>query len=71
MLATSSVSFQVGSNVGETIDVNLTSLSLQDLGLDALDVVNLGNTAITAHCSVSDRCNARDDCRIYLIKPTR
>lgn len=48
VLATSSVSFQVGSNVGETIDVNLTSLSLQDLGLDALDVVNLGNTAITA-----------------------
>lgn len=48
VLATSSVSFQVGSNVGETIDVNLTSLSLEDLGLDALDVVSLGNTAITA-----------------------
>lgn len=48
VLATSSVSFQVGSNVGETIDVNLTSLSLQDLGLDGLDVVSLGNTAITA-----------------------
>jgi flagellin len=48
VLATSSVSFQVGSNVGETIDVNLTSLSLQDLGLDELDVVSLGNTAITA-----------------------
>jgi flagellin len=48
VLATSNVSFQVGSNVGETIDVNLTSLSLQDLGLDELDVVSLGNTAITA-----------------------
>jgi len=48
VLATSSVSFQVGSNVGETIDVNLTRLSLQDLSLDELDVVNLGNTAITA-----------------------
>jgi flagellin len=48
VLATSSVSFQVGSNVGETIDVNLTSLSLQGLGLDAIDVVSLGNTAITA-----------------------
>jgi len=48
VLATSSVSFQVGSNVGETIDVNLTSLSLQDLGLNTLDVVSLGNTAITA-----------------------
>tara|TARA_R110001606_G_scaffold395213_1_gene567046 strand:- start:31789 stop:33465 length:1677 start_codon:yes stop_codon:yes gene_type:complete len=48
VLATSSVSFQVGSNVGETIDVNLTSLSLEGLGLDELDVVSLGNTAITA-----------------------
>ena len=38
----------MGSNVGETIDVNLTRLSLQDLSLDELDVVNLGNTAITA-----------------------
>lgn len=48
VLATSSVSFQVGSNVGETIDVSLTSLSLEDLGLDGLNVVGLGNTAIMA-----------------------
>lgn len=48
VLATSSVSFQVGSNVGDTIDVNLTSLGLEDLGLAELDVVSLGNTAITA-----------------------
>ncbi len=48
VLSTSTVSFQVGSNVGQTIDVNLTSLSLQDLGLNELDVVSLGNTAIRA-----------------------
>jgi len=48
VLATSNISFQVGSNVGETIDVNLTSLSLEDLGLGELDVVSFGNTAITA-----------------------
>jgi len=48
VLATAGMSFQVGSNVGETIDVNLTSLSLDDLGLAELDIVNLGNTAITA-----------------------
>jgi len=47
-LATASMSFQVGSNVGETIDVSLTSLNLADLNLDGLDVVNLGNTAIDA-----------------------
>lgn len=48
ILASSTMTFQVGSNVGETIDVSLTSLSLEDLNLDALDVVSLGNTAITA-----------------------
>jgi len=48
VLASSTMTFQVGSNVGETIDVSLSSLSLEDLNLDALDVVSLGNTAITA-----------------------
>lgn len=48
VLASSKMTFQVGSNVGQTIDVSLTSLSLADLNLDKLDVVNLGNTAITA-----------------------
>ncbi|NQY25779.1 MAG: flagellinolysin [Piscirickettsiaceae bacterium] len=48
VLATSDISFQVGSNVGETIDISLTSLSLEDLGLDSLNLVNFGNSAIEA-----------------------
>jgi flagellin len=46
--ATATMTFQVGANVGETIDVSLSSLSLEDLTLDSLDVVNLGNSAITS-----------------------
>jgi flagellin len=58
VLATSTMTFQVGANVGETIDVELTSLSLQDLNLDALDVVNLGNTAITAFDNALNEVNS-------------
>jgi flagellin len=58
VLASSTMTFQVGANVGETIDVKLTSLSLEDLNLDALDVVNLGNTAITAFDNALNEVNS-------------
>jgi len=56
-LATSSLSFQVGSEVGETIDVTLNSLNLDDLGLASLDVVNFGNNAINAFDSALTEIN--------------
>jgi len=56
-LATSSLSFQVGSEVGETIDVKLNSLNLDDLGLASLDVVNFGNNAINAFDSALTEVN--------------
>lgn len=48
VLATTPLSFQVGSNIGDVIDVNLTSINLNALGLDSLNLVNFGNSAITA-----------------------
>jgi flagellin len=58
VLASSSVSFQIGSNVGDTIDVDLTKLNLKDLGLDELDLVSLANTAITAFDSALDNVSS-------------
>ena len=43
-----SIAFQVGSNVGDTIDVDLTSINLDALGLASIDLVTFGNTAIAA-----------------------
>ncbi len=56
-LATSTLAFQVGSEVGQTIDVNLSRLSLNDLGLASIDIVNFGNTAITAFDSALTEVN--------------
>lgn len=47
-LATTSLAFQVGSNRGDVIDVQLTSINLDALGLESLDLVNFSNTAIAA-----------------------
>jgi len=58
VLATATMTFQVGANVGETIDVSLTSMSLEDLNLASLDVVNLGNTAITAFDNALEQVNS-------------
>lgn len=52
------MTFQVGANVGETIDVSLSSLSLADLTLDSLDVVNLGNSAINSFDFALDQVNS-------------
>jgi flagellin len=56
-LSTGSLSFQVGSDVGQTIDVELSKLSLQDLGLDELNIVSFGNTAINAFDSALTEVN--------------
>jgi flagellin len=56
-LATTSLAFQVGSEVGQTIDVTLSRLSLDDLGLASLDIVNFGNTAINAFDSALTEVN--------------
>jgi len=56
-LATTNLAFQVGSEVGQTIDVSLSRLSLDDLGLASLDVVNFGNTAINAFDSALTEVN--------------
>jgi flagellin len=56
-LATSTMSFQVGSEVGDVIDVSLSSLSLADLGLGSLNIVNFANTAITAFDSALTEVN--------------
>ena len=56
-LATTTLAFQVGSEVGQTIDVNLSRLSLDDLGLASLDIVNFGNTAINAFDSALTEVN--------------
>lgn len=55
--ASSTLAFQVGSEVGQTIDVNLSRLSLDDLGLASLDIVNFGNTAINAFDSALTEVN--------------
>lgn len=56
-LATTTLAFQVGSEVGQTIDVSLSRLSLDDLGLASLDIVNFGNTAINAFDSALTEVN--------------
>lgn len=56
-LSTGSLSFQVGAEVGQTIDVSLSQLSLQELGLDSLNIVSFGNTAINAFDSALEEVN--------------
>jgi len=56
-LGTASLAFQVGSEVGQTIDVSLNRLNLEDLGLANLDIVSFGNTAINAFDSALTEVN--------------
>jgi flagellin len=58
VLSSSTLTFQVGGNVGETIDVDLYSLSLSDLGLEDVDISTLANDAITAFDAALEQVNS-------------
>ncbi len=58
VLGSSSMTFQVGGNVGETIDVDLYSLSLKDLGLDDVNIATLSNDAINAFDGALEQVNS-------------
>ncbi len=58
VLDRSSMTFQVGGNVGDTIDVDLYSLSLSDLGLSEINIATLPNDAITAFDAALEQVNS-------------